>query len=477
MKKHLTLEEIASKVMAEKGFIPDFSAAIIEELENINAPSYPADSVRDMRKLMWVSIDNEDSRDLDQLTYAEPDRIFVAVADVDALVKKGSEIDKRAAQNTTTVYTPTLICPMLPLKLSNNLTSLNEEKDRCAVVIEVKIAEDGKFDLIDIYPALVHNHAKLNYPCVGAWLDDRSCKTPPPPIPGLQEQLDLQDKLARKIYDYRSRQGTLEFAVIQLKAVIVDGIPVSLEEQDKSRANSLIENYMIAANVAVTRYLKEKNLPTIQRVVRKPKRWDRIVALAKNIGEELPYEPDPKALRQFLLKQQKSCPVNFPDLSLAIIKLLGRGEYVLGLPGQPAPGHFDLAEREYCHATAPNRRFPDLIMQRLLKSSFFKTPQPYTKEELSTLAIHCTEREDEADRVERRLIKCAAAIVLQKEVGRTFEAMVIGSNPKGTWVRLLKPPVEGKLVKGFQKVDVGDFIKVRLSRVDSLNGHIDFQKI
>ncbi len=477
MQKKVSLIEIANQAMHEKGFIPDFSDEINQELESIQEPARVHDEIRDMRKLLWVSIDNEDSRDLDQLTYAEKNKIYVAVADVDALVKKSSSIDKRAAHNTTSVYTPCKIFPMLPLKLSTNLTSLNEKTDRCAIVIEVNIAEDGRFELSDVYHALVYNHAKLNYPGVGAFLEHRIGKNPMPPIAGLKEQLILQDHLAQKILEYRNKQGALEFGVVKLQALIIDGIPVSLEQIDRNRAHRLIENYMIAANVAATRYLKNRNLPTIRRVVRTPKRWNRIVILAKEAGESLPPSPDPKALRQFLLKQQKVAPLAFSDLSLAIIKLLGRGEYVLGIPGKPSPGHFDLAEHEYCHSTAPNRRFPDLIMQRLLKSSLFQTESLYSNEELAALANHCTQKEDDADKVERQLTKCAAAFVMQKDVGKTFDAMITGAAAKGTWVRLMTVPVEGKLVKGFEKVDVGDFVKVKLIRVDILKGHIDFERI
>ncbi|MGB7977921.1 MAG: RNB domain-containing ribonuclease [Chlamydiales bacterium] len=477
MAKLIHFAEMAREAMLEKGFIPDFSEEIIRELAKIHGPALPHGSIRDMRELMWVSIDNEDSRDLDQLTYAENSTIYVAIADVDAIVKKGSAIDQRAAHNTTSIYTPAVIFPMLPLKLSTDLTSLNERADRRAIVIEVSVTEEGRFELKDLYCAFVQNHAKLNYPCIGAWLERRICKHPIPAIAGLKDQLALQDVLAQKIQEYRNRQGALEFGVVKLSAVMVDGIPVSLEEQDKNRAHRLIENYMIAANVAATRYLKDRNLPTIRRVVRIPKRWERIVVLAKEAGGELPPKPDPKALRQFLLDQQQSAPLRFPDLSLAIIKLLGRGEYVMGMPGRPSLGHFDLAEHEYCHATAPNRRFPDLIMQRLLKSALFQTTPMYSNQELGALARHCTEKEDDADRLERRLIKCAAASVLQKEMGKMFDGMVTGAAPKGTWVRLISPPVEGKLVKGFEKVDVGDFLKVKLIKVNVLKGHIDFEKV
>lgn len=476
MKHKVTLEEIAREAMIERGFLPAFPQEALQQLEAIQAPAPLHGPFRDMRKLLWISIDNEDSRDLDQLTYAEEDRIYVAVADVDALVKKGSPIDHAAAHNTTSVYTPTQVFPMLPLKLSTNLTSLNEKSDRCAIVIELKIEADGRFELQDIYHAAVRNQAKLNYPCVGAWLEHIICKNPIPPIAHLREQLLLQDRLAQQIHRYRNKRGALEFGEIQLQPVIVNGIPVGLEERGKNRAHLLIENYMIAANVAATRFLKNRRLPTLRRVVKTPKRWDRIVALAKDLGEELPGKPDPKALRQFLLKQQQTAPLQFPDLSLAIIKLLGRGEYVLGLPGKPSPGHFDLAEHEYTHATAPNRRFPDLIMQRLLKNALLHKGEAYPNEELAQLAAHCTQKEDDAAKVERRLMKCAAAVVLEKEVGRSFKAMVTGAAPKGTWVRLQTPPIEGKLIKGFEKVDVGDFIQVKLIHVDVRRGHIDFAR-
>ncbi len=467
-----TLEKIAHEAMLEWGFIPDFGAKIQKELESIHLPAHG--KVRDMREKLWVSIDNEDSRDLDQLTFAEVGKIYVAIADVDSLVKKGSLIDNRAAHNTTSVYTPTRIFPMLPPKLSNDLTSLNENAERLAIVVEIDVDEGGKFELSDLYPALVLNHAKLSYPHVGAWLEEKECQIPLPK--GFENQLRLQDKIAAAIHKYRSRHGALEFGVIQLQAIIQNGMPVSLEERGRNRAHLLIENYMIAANVASTHFLKERNLPTIRRVVKTPKRWNRIVILAKDHGMTLPSNPDPQALREFLLKQQQLHPDQFPDLSLAIIKLLGRGEYVLGIPGRPSPGHFDLAEREYTHATAPNRRFPDLIMQRLLKSSLFQTKAAYSNQELRELAIHCTKKEDDAEKLERRLIKCAAAFVMHKDIGKTFDAMVTGAAPKGTWVRLFAPPVEGKLIKGFEGVDVGDYIKVKLISVDVVKGFIDFER-
>lgn len=463
--------------MVEKGFLPDFSEAVVEEVAKLKEAVLPKD-VSDLRDLMWVSIDNEDSRDLDQLTYAEENRLYVAIADVTGTVKKGSAIDQHASHNTTSIYTPTKIFPMLPLELSNQITSLNEKSDRSSMVVEMEIGEDGKFTLLKIFPALVRNQAKLAYPGVGICLEQGLCLTHPiPSISGLRKQLELQDNLAIRIQKYRDQQGALQFAELELRPIVVNGIPVGIEEKSITRAHKLIENFMIAANVAVTTYLTEKKVPTIRRVVKTPKRWDRIVQLAGGLGEELPPKPDVKALRAFLLKQQKLNPLHFPDLSLSIIKLIGKGEYVLGLPGKEHLEHFDLAEMKYAHTTAPNRRYPDLLMQRILKSVLFNTQVPYTKEHLVQLASHCTEREDAATKLERRLIKCAAAMVLVKDIGKEFKAIVTGASPKGTWIRLLAPPIEGKLIKGYEGVDVGDFLSARLVHVDIRNGHIDFVKL
>ena len=466
--------------MIERGFIPDFSKDILVELASITAPAEPriGSSFRDMRGFLWVSIDNDDSRDLDQLTYAEDNRIFVAVADVDAIVKKGLPIDVRAAHNTTSVYTPTLIFPMLPLKLSNDLTSLNENSDRCAIVVEMEVSEEGRFELIGIHPALVRNRAKLTYHNVAGCLEKGICLGHLiPSLPGLRKQLALQNKIAERIQDFRNAQGALEFGISEVEPIVVDGIPVGLQERVQNKAHKLIENYMIAANVCVTEFLHKQNLPTLRRVVRTPKRWDRIVSLAKLLGVTLPPKPDPKALRAFLLRQKEKEPLSFPELSLAIIKLIGRGEYVLSSSRGKDLGHFNLAELEYAHTTAPNRRFPDVIMQRLLKSYLFGEPIPYTKKELAAIAENCTRKEADAEKVERRLVKCAAAMVLVKEIGRQFKAMVTGMTDRGTWVRLMEYPVEGKLVLGAQKLDVGDYLQVKLVHVDVMKGHIDFQKV
>jgi exoribonuclease II len=475
--KNLTLPEIAHLAMNEQGFIPDFPIEVLQEIESISHPHPPYTNSLDLREKLWVSIDNDDSRDLDQLTYAEGDRLFVAVADVDGLVKKGSAIDSIAAHNTTSIYTPGLVFSMLPLPLSTNLTSLNEHCDRTAIVTELQVEQDGRFQLVKISLATVRNQAKLTYNAVGNWLENGGEEPLLPPLPGLKEQLLLQSDLTKKIQGHRDRKGALEFADTELEPILVDGKVVSLRAKKQNLAHFLIENAMIAANVAVTDYLLSQGRPTILRVVRKPKRWARIVKLAKNLGEELPAKPNAPALRAFLLKQQKTSPLLFPDLSLAIIKLLGRGEYVLGEPDKPFPGHFNLAEMEYAHSTAPNRRYPDLIVQRLLKSCLLNCESPYTLKELIALATHCTAKEGDAQKVERRMIKCAAAVLLEKEIGRKYPAMVTGVTPKGTWVRLETLPIEGKLVRNLKGVDVGDFIEVQLTRVDTLNGHIDFARV
>lgn len=483
----ISLAEIAQNAMRERGFYTDFPSGVVQELQGITAPAsgYPEGQFQDLRNRPWISIDNDDSLDLDQLTYSEitpegVNKAFVAVADVDSLVKKNSAIDVYAAHNTTSVYPSGNVFPMLPPKLSTNFTSLNPNEDRCAIVIEIEIGNEGSFDRGKIYLALVRNQAKLAYGKVAEWLTQQRAETlSDSPITFdkvVADQLRLQDSLAQKMKEYRYRQGALSLSTIEVEPVFENGMPVALRESIHNRAHTLIENFMIAANVAVTRFLTDQQLPTILRVVRTPKRWDRIVALAKERGTKLPLEPDGKALRDFLSIQKSKDSLRFPDLSLAVIKLIGRGEYVVGMPGKSLIGHFDLGLLQYAHTTAPNRRFPDLIMQRLLKGHFFARPAEYTINELTALATHCTEKEDDATKVERLVRKSAAAIVLSSQIGQEYEALVTGAAEKGTWVRLMNPPIEGKLVAGFQGLDVGDRVKVKLVAVDVPQGYIDFIK-
>jgi exoribonuclease-2 len=470
--------------MLDRGLLPDFSHDSIEELNTIDYPAKAVmGEVRDLRNLPWASIDNDDSRDLDQLTAAqrladENVEILVAIADVDALVNKESQLDQHARHNTTSVYTPAIIFPMLPEKLSTGLTSLNLNEDRLAIVIEMTVGPDGSTRDPDIYKAVVRNHAKLAYNSLAAWLEG---KGPIPPavaaVSGLDENLRLQDETAQKLKRLRHQHGALSLETIEANPRFEADTIIDLDVKEKNRANDLIEDFMIAANSMTSQYLASKGFPSFRRVVRQPKRWDRIVELAKESGHELPGYPDAVSLERFLKEAQAKDPARFPDLSLSIIKLLGPGEYVLDIPGKPSEGHFSLAVRGYSHSTAPNRRFPDLITQRLLKAAFRQVQMPYQIPELEDLARHCTEGENAAKKVERLVVKSAAALLLESRIGQRFDSIVTGASPKGTWVRLLHSPVEGKVVSGYQGLDIGQRVQVRLVRVDVEAGFIDFERI
>jgi VacB/RNase II family 3'-5' exoribonuclease len=479
------LQRIAQRVMLERGLLPDFSIEVLAELATIQAPAtMNGEQVRDLRNLLWASIDNDDSRDLDQLTVADAMpgdkvKILVAVADVDSIVKKGSAIDDHARHNTTSVYTAATIFPMLPEKLSTNLTSLNFNEDRIAIVIEMVINSEGFLEDSDIYRASVCNHAKLAYNSVAAWLDGSGM------MPGaiaainaLDENLRLQDRIAQRMKNSRHVNGALSFETVEAR-LIFDGDEIrELEVEQKNRAKDIIEEFMIAANGVTARYLSSRKFPSLRRVVRTPKRWDRIVEIAEDHGFKLSDKPDSRVLEEFLMKEKAADPLRFPDLSLSIIKLMGAGEYVTDLPGDTAPpGHFGLAVRDYTHSTAPNRRYPDLITQRLLKAAMAQHPIPYEKDDLEALGKHCTEEEDAANKVERQVRKSAAAMLLQSRIGERFDAIVTGAAPKGTWVRLLHPPIEGKLVHGFEGIDVGHRIHVQLIHTDVERGFIDFKRV
>lgn len=478
------LTSIARKTMLERGLEPDFTNGALKQLDGINHPApYISESMRDLRDLLWCSIDNDDSRDLDQLTVAYKNqtggfRLCIAIADVDALVFQNTPIDLHAQNNTTSVYTPTKIFSMLPEKLSTNLTSLNEQEERVAVVFDLQLNDKSEVVNFEIYRAVVKNYAKLTYNAVGAWLEGRgTLPEKAAKIPAMAENLQLQDQLAQAIKHRRRAHGALTFETIELKPLITDNRVVSLEVQKRNRAHELIENLMISANTASANYALKHKIPSLRRVVRVPERWDRIVELAATLGEILPAAPDAIALDQFLEKRRNSDPETFPDLSLAIIKLLGSGEYVVEIPGDVPIGHFGLALRDYTHSTAPNRRYPDLITQRLLKATFRGDKMPYNADELKSLATHCTQCEDAATKVERQVRKSAAAMLLEDRIGEDFSAIVTGTTQKGTWVRLHDIPIEGKLVKNAGGVDVGDKIRVKLLRVDVKQGFIDFGRI
>jgi exoribonuclease-2 len=475
------LRDIAHDAMLQRGLQPDFSPDVIAELNRLTQPAAISDApVRDLRSLLWCSIDNDDSMDLDQLSVADPQaggsvKILVAIADVDALVKKGTAIDGHASTNTTSVYTAAEIFPMLPEKLSTDLTSLADGKDRLAIVVEMSIAADATVSASEIYRAAVRNRAKLAYDSVAAWLEGTA---PAPPglaaVAGMDEQLRIQDRVAQSLRKVRQEHGALQLDTLEVRAVVAGDAIADLKPDERNRAKELIEDFMVAANGVTAKFLEQRNVPSLRRVLQTPKHWDGIVALAARTGDRLPEAPDAVALDAFLAKRRKLDPLRFPDLSLAVIKLLGSGEYVLDVPGQPAVGHFALAVKDYTHSTAPNRRFPDLITQRLLKAALAGEPSPYSNAELSALALHCTQQEDNADKVERQVGKSAAALLLASRIGAQFDGIVTGASDKGTWVRISGPVVEGRIVRGFAGLHVGDRVRVQLLHTDVARGFIDF---
>jgi ribonuclease R len=475
------LKSIARQAMIERGLQPDFSPAALVELHALSQPARESGpEIRDLRALLWASIDNDDSRDLDQLSVAAgaPEgatRILVAVADVDSLVKRGSVLDEHARANTTSVYTAAEIFPMLPEKLSTDLTSLGQDQERLSIVIEMTISAAGAMLESQIYRARVVNRAKLAYRSVAAWLDGKGpAPEPVAAVSGLDANLRLQDRVAQTLQQTRQERGSLSLQTVEARAVVTDGLLTDLRTEAKNRAEELIEEFMIAANGVVARYFEHQGVPSIRRILRTPERWDRIVTLAVDRGGHLPGSADARALNTFLIAQRQADPIGFPDLSLAVIKLLGAGEYALEVPGKPIQGHFGLAVRDYTHSTAPNRRFPDVIGQRMLKAALAGTALPYTEAELQALAAHCTEQEGNAAKVERQVNKSAAAQLLAPRTGQRFEAIVTGASDKGTWVRTLQPPAEGRVVRGFEGLDVGDRLSVQLIHTDIARGFIDF---
>jgi len=480
--EHIDLPARAHQEMLAAGFAPDFEPAVKQQIQTIeqNANNFDRNALKDLRSLLWSSIDNPESKDLDQIEYAEelPDgnmRAVIAIADVDYLAAKGSACDKHAYINTTSVYTGIVTYPMLPDELSFDLTSLVADQDRAAIIIDLVVDSVGLVSKSSIYQGLVRNKAKLDYQTVGNWLGQGG--KPPAKIAaidGLADQLQLQSKIKELIHNQRKQQGSLYLHTLEATPIVHEGEILDLELVEDNPARDLIENFMIAGNIAVSKFLESKQYPSIRRIVKTPERWDRIVAVAKTYGENLPSAPDAKALAQFLLKRKEADPLRFPDLSLTIVKLLGRGEYVVETPGQPDQGHFALAVHEYTHATAPNRRYPDLIMQRLIKAATADKPMPYSSHDLQDIAAHCTEQEDAANKVERTMRKVAAAVLLSKHIGETFDGIVTGVTPGGTYARLIKPPAEGKIILGEDGLDVGDQVKLKLVSVDAQQAYIDF---
>lgn len=475
----IDLRDAARTAVASHGFAvaqPDSSGL------TAIAPAALSAGARDLTAVLWSSIDNLETRDLDQLEFAErlPDgaiRVLLAVADVDVYVPKGSPLDAYAAQNTTSVYTGVTTFPMLPEKLSTDLTSLVEGETRAAMVVSLTVHADGSVDAADVFRALVCNRAKMTYTDVGAWLAGSGA--PPRAVVAhapLGDQLRLQDEAAQRLRDRRHERGALDLETIEANTVSVNGRVVDIALVHKTRARELIEDFMIAANTGVATFLESRGIASIRRVVKAPRRWPRIVEIAAGEGVTLPAEPDAKALAQFLAARRRAAPERFADLSLAVVKLLGAGEYDVEVPGGEQHGHFGLAVDDYAHSTAPNRRYADLVTQRQLKAVLADAPAPYTVGELTTIAAHCTQMEDEGRVAEREVRKMAGAALLSGRIGETFDAIVTGESPKGVFVRLLHPPVEGRVVRGFEKLDVGDRTRVKLLETDVAKGFIDFAR-
>ena len=467
--------------MRERGLDPEFPPEAIAQASALTAaPTIATEPVKDLRELPWCSIDNDDSRDLDQLTVAEQlangrVRILVAIADVDAAAAKGSPIDTHAAVNTTSVYTPAAVFPMLPPRLSTDLTSLNANVDRLALVIEYIVNADGSIDADDVYGARVRNLAHLVYDDIDAFLAGKASMPPDGRLPEIARQLGMQDAVAQALSRRRHELGALDFDIAETR-VRFDGDQLrDLKPELPNRAKSLIENLMIAANGVVARFLDSHGSPSLSRVVRAPARWDRIVAIAARWNYELPSTADAPALSRFLQARKAADPDDFPELSHAVIRLVGKGEYLVDTPDREAPGHFALAVKDYSHSTAPNRRYSDLLTQRLLKAVLSGQSSPYTIAELESYARQCTTREDDANRVERQVRKSAAAMLVSGRIGERFRAIVTGASPSGTYVRTWAPHIEGRVVRGEDGLDVGDRVNVHLIGVDVARGFIDFE--
>jgi VacB/RNase II family 3'-5' exoribonuclease len=480
---HLDLQAIAKDIMREHGFEPEFPPQVTDQLAELRAhpPVVAANGeVRDLRGLLWSSIDNDTSRDLDQIEVAEQGcngdvKIMIGIADVDSFAPQQSPIDQHAARETTTVYTGIRNFPMLPEELSTGQSSLLEDQDRMAIVTEFTVDTEGSLKSSDVYRAVVRNKAQLQYNSVGAWLEGTAAA--PAKVAAsrdLQEQLKLQDQVAERLKQQRVQHGALNLQTDEVHPLVLNDKVVDVVKQQRNRATDLIEDFMVCANGVVARMLEK--VSSIRRIVRTPERWDRIVQLAASKGEKLPAQPDSKALNDFLLRRKAADPDHFADLSLAVIKLIGPGEYVLERAGETSSGHFGLAVQDYTHSTAPNRRFADVVTQRLLKAMLDGRNNPYSDDELSGIAANCTQKGDAARKVEREMSKRLAAVAMQSRVGEVFDAIVTGRTDHGTFVRVLQPHIEGMLAQGQQGLDVGDRVRAKLIRTDVQRGYIDFAR-
>lgn len=482
------LKILARNAMRERGFEVDFSPSALQQSESATPLSSSKDEAQDLRHLFWSSIDNDDTKDLDQLEYIQAEgsawRLYIAIAYVDAYARRATPIDQHAYHNTTSVYTGVETFPMLPQRLSENLSSLVEGQDRLAMVVDMSITSEGRLNRSTAYQAWVKNQAQLTYEGVAAWLDKSS--RPLSPVSdrirkrveeskAIQDQLTIQVACAQRLAEYRKSQGSLSLSSVEWSPVFQQDGSIQLMSRESNPATRIIENFMVMANQCTERFLEERKFPLLLRVVRTPKKWDRIVALAAERGKALPSLPDSKALDRFLVEEHVRDPDGFPDLSLAVVKCLGRGEYVVLRPGETPVGHFGLALQRYSHSTAPNRRYPDLVTQRLLLSAMNGQTSAYKSEELDPIAQRCTDREDAANKVERFVRKCLAASAVRSYIGQEFDGIITGSSGKGIFVRLKNPPVEGKIVGRVRDLQVGQHVRVRLTHTDPERGHIDFE--
>jgi exoribonuclease-2 len=482
--QHVDLSRIARETMLEQGFHPDIPVKVHQEAQQIDGSAAIANSgARDLRHLLWSSIDNATSRDLDQIEFitkeADLFKVLIGIADVDAFTEKGSAIDDYAAENTTSVYTGVKTFPMLPEELSTDKSSLLEGQDRLAVVIEMNVTPDGSVTTRDVFRALVCNKAKLSYESIGTWFDaDGVIPDEVSRVKSLEAQLRLQLEVAQYLNAARKQQGALRLDTNQATPLVDDLqriVDFSVDERNSAR--DLIENFMVAANGAMAEFLDRRGVPSIHRVVKTPENWPRIREIASEVNDDLPDAPDALALSEFLERRRAADPDRFPDLSLAVVKLLGPGDYVVQIPGKESGGHFGLAVHRYTHSTAPNRRYADLITQRLLKGLVSGNGSPYTTDELEEIVNHCNDRESAARKVERKMRKVAAAVFMTNRIGDEFKAIVTGVTPKGTFARILKPPVDGMVVRHEHGLKVGQKIRVKLLSTDPQRGYIDFAAI
>ncbi|UUX93834.1 RNB domain-containing ribonuclease [Methanoplanus endosymbiosus] len=477
------LKAIARDAMKSYGFAPRFPDQVIRESENISGRIFPDNvtEAADLRHLLWSSIDNFDSKDLDQIEFCEEKdggiiNVKVAIADVDCYVPKDSATDRYAAYNTTAVYTGVETFFMIPFKLCGNISSLLPGKDCQAVVAEYDILPDGDIEHVGVYRAVVSNKAKLIYEEVGNWIEKKgSIPDDVGSIPGLKDQILLQHKASLRLRKFRMQNGALDLETAEARPVMRGNDVSDIISMKQNEAHRIIEEFMVAANRTFAGFLMDAGVPMTHRVVKIPEKWDLICEVVAGYGVTLPDSPDSKALTEFLAGQRVSDPKTFPDLSLTIVKLLGHGEYVPYNPGDAPVGHFALAVPDYTHSTAPNRRYNDLIIQRIVKSVLDGKKVPYTPGELERLSVRMTDRDKASQKVERFMLKSAAAVLLSKSIGKVFDAIVTGASGRGTYVRIYDPPVEGRVMEGYEGLYVGRKVKVSLLMTDAYRGYIDFE--